>query len=141
MAHKLRESTVLLVRHNPPILNSIDQVDVVENFVELVWHISLFVSIGSSDLVPSLRLTVFQLLTKGVHKLRLLRRGVLLVLGLLQLLRLHMQHKLSLQLPLLVVLLDQPLLVLYEHLATALLLDADKGSSKDDANVDDDQED
>ena len=90
MAHKLRESTVLLVRRNPPILDSIDQVDVVENFVELVWHISLFVSIGSSDLVPSLRLTVFQLLTKGVHKLRLLRRGVLLVLGLLQLFRLHM---------------------------------------------------
>ena len=122
-------------------MDSIDQVDVVENFVELVWLISLFVSNGHFDLVPSFRLNVIQLLTEGIPKLRLLRRGVLLVLGLLQLLRLHMQHKLSLQLPLLVVLLDQPLLVLYEHLATALLLDADKGSSKDDANVDDDQED
>ena len=109
--------------------------------MELVWLISLFVSNRHFDLVPSFRLNVIQLLTEGIPKLRLLRRGVLLVLGLLQLLRLHMQHKLSLQLPLLVVLLDQPLLVLYEHLATALLLDADKRSSKDDANVDDDQED
>ena len=58
--------------------------------VELEWLVSLLATMRSFDFVPSFRLDrVTQVLRKRVCKL-LLRRGVLLVFGLLQPLLLHL---------------------------------------------------
>lgn len=107
--------------------------------MELEWLVTLLVTTGNFYLKPCLLLRASQVLREGVCKL-LLRRGELLVFGLLQLILMLLKGLFPREL-LPMMLLNQLLLPLYEHLVTALLLDDDKGGPEDDDDVDGDQKD
>ena len=105
--------------------------------MELKWLVTLLITTGNFYLIPSLLLRVSQVFREGVCKLRH-RRGILLEFGLLQLILLLLKGLYPLKL-LLMTRLNHFLLLLYEHLVPALLLDADKGGPEDDKDVDGDQ--